>query len=139
MTETDVEAYLKRRFVREYLPAGVGTVTRMFKWEGSPFFPVELIHELRGSGTVSSKPRVCGISGIRASGKLSKLYPASIQNMIQRKIDQLPTPSRDLLLAAAVQGTEFDSSLLPAPPGWTQPGLRTVLRDLDQVHAFVKG
>ena len=59
--------------------------------------------------------------------------------MIQRKIDQLPTPSRDLLLAAAVQGTEFDSFVVARAAGMDAAGAEDVLRDLDQVHAFIGG
>ena len=70
--------------------------------------------------------------------ELSNLYPTSIQNMIQRKIDQLPTTSRDLLLAAAVQGNEIDSFVVARAAEMDEAGAEDVLCDLDQVHAFVR-
>ena len=86
-------------------------------------FLVELIQELRErDGFVETD----GVWHLRYSHQeLSNLYPTSIQNMIQRKIDQLPTASRVLLLAAAVQGIESTLSLLATLPGWTQPRPRT--------------
>ena len=106
LTETDVQAYLNRRFVRNTFPPELA-VSLHARTEGSPFFLVELIQELRErDGFIETD----GVWRLRYSHQeLSNLYPTSIQNMIQRKIDQLPTASRDLLLAAAVQGTEVDS------------------------------
>ena len=135
LTETDVEAYLNRRFLRNTFPPELA-VSLHARTEGSPFFLVELIQELRErDGFVETD----GVWRLRYSQQeLSNLYPTSIQNMIQRKIDQLPTASRDLLLAAAVQGTEVDSFVVARAAGMDAAGAEDVLRDLDQVHAFVR-
>ncbi|MCL4853389.1 MAG: AAA family ATPase, partial [Bryobacteraceae bacterium] len=135
LTETDVEAYLTRRFVRNAFPSELA-LSLHARTEGSPFFLVELIQELRErSGFVD----IDGVWHLRYSQQeLSNLYPTSIQNMIQRKIDQLPTASRDVLLAAAVQGTEFGSFVVGRATGMEAAEAEDVLRDLDQVHAFIR-
>ncbi len=135
LTAADVEAYLNRRFVRNTFPPELA-LSLHARTEGSPFFLVELIQELcERDGFVESD----GVWHLRrAQQELSDLYPTSIQNMIQRKIDQLPTASRDLLLAAAVQGTEFDSFVVGRAIGMDVAGAEDVLRDLDQVHTFIR-
>ena len=135
LTEADVEEYLNRRFVRNAFPPELALSLHV-QTEGSPFFFVELIDELRErDGLIETD----GVWRLRHSHQeLSKLYPASIQSMIQRKVDQLPTASRDLLLAAAVQGIEFDSFVVGRATGVDAAAAEDVLRDLDQVHAFVK-
>jgi tetratricopeptide (TPR) repeat protein len=135
LTETDVEVYLNRRFPRNTFPPELA-VSLHARTDGSPFFLVELIQELRErDGFVETD----GVWHLRYSQQeLTNLYPTSIQNMIQRKIDQLPTASRDLLLAAAVQGTEVDSIVVARAAGMDAAAAEDVLRDLDQVHAFVR-
>jgi tetratricopeptide (TPR) repeat protein len=135
LTETDVQAYLDRRFVRNTFPPELA-LSLHAKTEGSPFFLVELIHELREHDGLAETDGAWHVQ--HSHQELSNLYPASIQNMIQRKIDQLPTASRDLLLAAAVQGTDFDSFVVSRATGMDTAAAEDLLRDLDQVHAFVK-
>jgi tetratricopeptide (TPR) repeat protein len=135
LTETDVEAYLNHRFLRNTFPPELA-VSLHARTEGSPFFLVELIQELRErDGFVETD----GVWHLRYSQQeLGNLYPTSIQNMIQRKIDQLPTASRDLLLAAAVQGTEVDSFVVARAAGMDPAAAEDLLRGLDQVHAFMR-
>jgi tetratricopeptide (TPR) repeat protein len=135
LTEKDVEAYVNRRFAPNTFPQELAASLHA-RTEGSPFFLVELIQELRERDGFAETD---GVWHLRyAQQELSNLYPTSIQNMIQRKIDQLPTASRDLLLAAAVQGTEFDSFVVSRAIGMDAAGVEDVLRDLDQVHALVR-
>lgn len=135
LTETDVEAYLNLRFLRNTFPPELA-LSLHARTEGSPFFLVELIQELRErDGFLEAD----GVWHLRyPQQELSNLYPTSVQNMIQRKIDQLPTAYRDLLLVAAVQGTTVDSLVVARAAGMDAAEAEDVLRDLDQVHAFVR-
>ena len=71
-----------------------------FSFFSDPSFSGELIAD-RGVEVVASSPR-------RGTAKL----PESIRSMIARKIDQLDGTERKILLAASVQGEEFDAAVI---------------------------
>ena len=58
--------------------------------------------------------------------------------MIQRKIDQLGEADRQLLVAASVQGQEFDSAVVAGRWGWTPADVEERLEVLERVHALVR-
>ena len=58
--------------------------------------------------------------------------------MIERKIGQLGDEDRALLVAASVQGYEFDSAVVARALGQEPVGLETSLEGLERVHALVR-
>jgi predicted ATPase len=64
--------------------------------------------------------------------------PESVRGMIQRKIDQLGEDDRRLLVAAGVQGYEFDSAVVARAVERDAAGVEERLDVLDRVHAFVR-
>jgi predicted ATPase len=58
--------------------------------------------------------------------------------MIQRKLDQLTPSDRQLLMAAAVQGPEFDSAVVARVLGRDAAEVEERLNVLDRVHALVR-
>jgi predicted ATPase len=58
--------------------------------------------------------------------------------MIQRKIDQLGDDDRRLLVAASVQGCEFDSAVVARVLERDPAEVEERLDELDRVHAFVR-
>src|SRR5262249_3507645 len=64
--------------------------------------------------------------------------PESVRGMIQRKIDQLGEDDRRLLVAATVQGYEFDSAVVARVLERDAAEVEERLDELDRVHAFVR-
>ena len=58
--------------------------------------------------------------------------------MIQRKIDQLGEEDRRLLVAASVQGSEFDSAVVAQALALDAADVEERLEGLERVHAFVR-
>lgn len=64
--------------------------------------------------------------------------PASIRSMIERKIGQLGAADRRVLLAASLQGGEFDSTVVAEALGSDPAEVEERLAELERVHAFVR-
>ena len=58
--------------------------------------------------------------------------------MIQRKFDQLSVDDRHLLMAAGVQGPEFDSAVVAGVLGRDAAEVEERLDFLDRVHGLVR-
>jgi predicted ATPase len=69
---------------------------------------------------------------------LRRDLPESVRGMIQRKIDQLDEDDRRLLVAASVQGYEFDSAVVARVLQRHAAEVEERLDELDRVHAFVR-
>jgi predicted ATPase len=69
---------------------------------------------------------------------LRRDLPESVRGMIQRKIDQLGEDNRRLLVAASVQGYEFDSAVVARVLERDAAEVEERLDELDRVHAFVR-
>src|SRR5262249_58549191 len=69
---------------------------------------------------------------------LQRDLPESVRAMIQRKIDQLSEDDRRLLVAASVQGYEFDSAVVARVLERDAAEVEERLDELDRVHAFVR-
>lgn len=62
----------------------------------------------------------------------------SIRNMIIRKIDRVSDVERELLVAASIQGREFDSAVLARSLGMKTEEVEERLRELDEVHGLIQ-
>ncbi len=54
----------------------------------------------------------CAARSSSRAGPSKRELPESVRGMIQRKVDRLSTSDRSLLMAASVQGPEFDSAVV---------------------------
>jgi predicted ATPase len=61
-----------------------------------------------------------------------------VRSMIQRKIDQLSEVDRRLLVAASVQGYEFDAAMVAKVLALEAAGVEEQLEGLERVHTFVR-
>jgi tRNA A-37 threonylcarbamoyl transferase component Bud32 len=131
----DVERYLAVMFPHHRFPA---TLAQMIhdKTEGHPLFMVDVVRYLRDSGSIVEEDE--GWVLARSEAEAIREVPASMRGMIARKIERLDETDRKLLVAASVQGHEFDSAVIAEaiemPPAEAEERLDT----LEQVHAFVK-
>jgi predicted ATPase len=64
--------------------------------------------------------------------------PPSIRSLIQRKVDALDEQQRQLLLAASVQGVQFDTAVIARAVNADPAVVEERLDGLEQTHAFVR-
>src|SRR4029077_6103794 len=75
---------------------------------------------------------------VRAMPDLQRELPESVRGMIQRKVDQLSMADRHLLMAASVQGPEFDSAVVARVLGREAADVEERLEVLERVHVLVR-
>jgi predicted ATPase len=69
---------------------------------------------------------------------IQRELPESARSMIQRKIEQLGEAERRLLVAASVQGYEFDSAVLAKALAADSAEVEDQLETLERAHDFVR-
>jgi predicted ATPase len=116
----DVERYLATAFPGHAFPRGFAAAMHA-RTEGSPLFMADMARWVVARGA----------TGIPAD------LPQSLRGMIARKIDQVDDEDRWLLLAASVQGYEFDSAVLAEALPMDPAEVEERLVALGQVHVFV--
>jgi len=135
LSADDVDRYLSLAFPLHQFPPQFATLVHS-KTEGSPLFMSDLVRYLRDRGVIAQQHGVWVLaSGLPA---LHSDLPESIRGMIQRKIAQLNDDDRRLLVAASVQGNEFDSAILATALDLDQTAVEERLEMLDRVFYFVK-
>ncbi len=116
----DVERYLAIAFPGHAFPRGFAAAMHA-RTEGSPLFMADLARWIVARG---------------AQGGAADL-PQSLRGMIARKIDQVGDEDRWLLLAASVQGSDFDSAVLAEVLAADAAEMEERLVALERVHVFV--
>jgi predicted ATPase len=131
----DVEQYLALQFPGHAFPKNFAAAIRT-KTEGSPLFMADLVRYLRDTGGIVEEGGtwVLAHSMPDVPGDL----PASVRGMIARKIDRLEEQDRRLLLAASVQGSEFDSAILVEALQMDGAQVEDRLETLERVHVFLE-
>jgi tetratricopeptide (TPR) repeat protein len=131
----DVESYLALEFPENLFPPELAPLLHA-RTEGNPLFMVDLVRYLRDRGVIAEQQGrwALGQSVLDLQGQL----PESVRSMIQKKIDQLSEPDRKLLVAASVQGHEFDSAVVAKAAGTDPTEVEERLEGLDRVHALVR-
>ena len=131
----DVARYLDQQFPGHAFPPEFAAAVHA-RTEGSPLFMVDLVRYLRDTGGLVEVDGVWRVTRAFANGP--KDLPESVRGMIGRKIEQVDEADRRLLLAASVQGHEFDSATLAhvaeVDPGEVEERLDT----LERVHVLVR-
>ncbi|HWP44398.1 MAG TPA: protein kinase [Blastocatellia bacterium] len=131
----EVERYLAQEFPENRFPAELAE-TIYKKTEGSPLFMTDLVRYL-----VDKKEIVQEEGQWRLSRQLSDIsgdLPQSVRSMIQRKVDQLEQEDRRLLVAASVQGFEFDSAVVAKALELDPSNVEERLEELERVYSFVR-
>src|SRR5262249_13772915 len=135
LSRDDVDHYLALAFPGHQFPEEFGAVLHA-RTEGSPLFMVDLLRDLRDRGAIV-QDRDCWAL-VRAVPDLEHELPESVRGMIQRKIDQLSEADRRLLMAASVQGPEFDSAVAARILDRQPADVEERLDVLEKVHALVR-
>jgi tRNA A-37 threonylcarbamoyl transferase component Bud32/tetratricopeptide (TPR) repeat protein len=131
----DVEKYLDLEFPGHAFPAEFARGIHA-KTEGSPLFMADLVRYLRDTGSILEDEK--GWSLGRSLPDTPRGLPASVQGMIQRKIEQVSEQDLKLLLAASVQGHEFDSAVIAEALAIDQAEVEDRLDALERVYYFVR-
>jgi tetratricopeptide (TPR) repeat protein len=135
LTLEDIAAYLALVFPGHRFPADFPALI-LSKTEGSPLFMADLVRYLKDGGVIREAPE--GWVLAQAMPDLEKVLPESVRGMIERKIGQLGDADRGLLVAASVQGYEFDSAVMAKALSREPLDIETRLEELERVHALVR-
>ena len=135
LTLADIDAYLALVFPGHRFPADFPALI-LAKTEGSPLFMADLVRYLKDGGVIRAEPD--GWVLAQAMPDLERVLPESVRGMIERKIAQLGDDDRGLLVAASVQGYEFDSAVIAKALTREPLDIETRLEELERVHALVR-
>ena len=109
LTRADLDRYLALEFPGHCFPEEFAALVHA-RTEGSPLFMADLLHYLRDRQVLAQEQGRWTLG--RSIPDLRRDLPESVRGMIQRKIGQLGDDDRRLLVAASVQGYEFDSAVV---------------------------
>jgi tetratricopeptide (TPR) repeat protein len=131
----DTERYLAIRYPRNSFPSGFGAAVHD-RTEGNPLFMTDLLRFLQDRLILEEAH---GQWVLRARiVELKALIPWGIANMVRVKLDQFPERDRELLLCAAVQGIEFDSTVLARVLERDAAEVEEDLHKLSTAHGYVE-
>ena len=109
LSREEVGKYLALEFPGHEFPSEFAALIYE-KTEGSPLFMVDLARYLRDRGVIERDQR--GWILAQSMPDVERELPESVRSMIQRKIEQLSEDDRRLLVAASVEGYEFNSAVV---------------------------
>jgi predicted ATPase len=135
LTVEDVARYLTLECPGHAFPADFATFLHA-KTEGSPLFLVDLLRYLGDRHTIVQKDGRWVLA--QALATIEHDVPASVSSLIQRKIDRLGDADRRVLVAASVQGYEFDAAVVAEALALEPSDVEERLDGLERVHAFVR-
>jgi predicted ATPase len=135
LERTDVERYLSLEFPEHRFPPEFASLIHT-KTEGSPLFMADLLRYLRDRRVLSEEGGRWVVT--RPLDEIERELPESVRSMIVRKIERLSETDRKLVVAASVQGHEFDSAVVSEALGIDPGDVEERLEALDRVHVFVR-
>lgn len=138
LTRTEIEHYLGLQFPDHRFPAELPILIHA-KTEGSPLFMADLVSYLRDRQVIAQDPANDGRWGlVRSLPEIERELPESVRGMIGQKIAQLSDEDRRLLIAASVQGYEFDSAVVAQVLAMDPAEVEERLETLERIFAFVR-
>lgn len=135
LTSEEVARYIRQEFHNNRFPPELAAMI-FAKTEGSPLFMSDLVRYLRDQEIIAEQEETWVLT--REMAAIEAQLPESVRSMIQKKIDQLNEEDRRLLVAASVQGYNFDSSVLSQASGVESSEVEERLEELQRVHSFVR-
>jgi predicted ATPase len=135
LVRSEIERYLALEFPSHRFPEELPALIHA-KTEGSPLFMSDLIRYLRDRRVIVQERGHWVLAG--SLPQLERELPESVRGMIERKIAQLGEEDCRLLIAASVQGSEFDSAVVAEGLAMDPAAVEERLEDLERIHAFVR-
>lgn len=134
LTRADVDRYLTLRFPEHVFPQELSGRVHG-RTEGNPLFMTDLVLFLRERGVFAELDGRWRMVGQLAD--IEKELPESVRSMVEKKIAQLSDADHRLLVAASVQGHEFDSAVLSRTLALDAAEIEDRLDVLERIHGFV--
>jgi predicted ATPase len=131
----DIERYLALAFPDHAFPQDFADLV-LSRTEGNPLFMVDLLRYLRERSVIAELGGRWSLVG--EAPDLWQELPESVRGMIQRKLERLAKPDRQLLAAASIQGHEFDSAVVAGALERDAADVEERLQELDRVHGLVR-
>jgi len=135
LSEANVAEYLALEFPDHAFTSEFSKLLHA-KTEGSPLFMADLLRYLRDLTVIANTSGIWKLE--KTLPDLERELPESVRGMIERKIAQLSDQEHKLLVAASVQGYEFDSAVVARVLKVDVDEVEEHLERLDRTHAFVK-
>jgi predicted ATPase len=135
LSRDELAHYLALAFAGHHFPEEFAAVLHT-RTEGNPLFMVDLVRDLRCRGVIVREQR--GWALARAVPDLEHELPETIRGLIQLKVNQLSEADRRLVIAASVQGSEFDSVVAAKILGQEAAEVEERLDVLEKVYALVR-
>lgn len=133
----DVERYVGLEFPENSFPREFTNVIHS-KTEGNALFMVDLLRYLFDRNVIVRSDSDKGWCLAQSLPDLSRDLPQSVRSMIERKIEQVSPQEHEVLVAAAVEGYDFDSATAARAIEADALEVEELLERLDHIHAFVK-
>ena len=131
----EIERYLALEFPGHRFPAELPALIHA-RTEGNPLFMSDLARYLRDRGVIVKQAETWRLA--RSLPEIEQMMPESVRGMVERKIAQLGEDDRRLLVAASVQGYDFDSAVIAKALAIDPGEVEERLERLDRVHALVR-
>jgi predicted ATPase len=135
LSRSEIEKYLALEFPEHRFPAELPALIHA-KTEGNPLFMADLVRYLRDRQVIAEEHGRWVLA--QSLPSIERDLPESVRGMIERKIAQLSEEDRRLLVAASVQGYEFDSAVVAKVLAAEAGEVEERLDVLERVHAFVR-
>jgi len=135
LNRKEIEEYLALEFPEHRFPNELPALIHA-KTEGNPLFMSDLVRYLRDRQVIAKEQDRWTLA--QSIPDIERDLPESVRGMIERKIAQLGEEDRRLLVAASVQGYEFDSTVAAKVLGLAPDEVEERLETLERVQAFVK-
>src|SRR5262249_20056605 len=127
--------YLALEFPQHRFPDELAAVIQA-RTEGNPLCMVDLLRHLRDRQVFVQEQGRWVLA--QSLPDLQRELPESVRSMIERKIAQLGEEDRRLLVAASVQGYEFEAAVAAKALALDAADVEEQLERLERVHAFVR-
>jgi predicted ATPase len=131
----DIDHYLAEAFPGHRFPKEFATTIHA-RTGGNPLYVVDLLRYLRTQGILVECPT--GWTVTQLAPDLQAGLPESVRSVIQRKMAHLTDADRHLLMAASVQGAEFDAAVVARVLGREPADVEERLDILERVHVLVR-
>jgi predicted ATPase/predicted Ser/Thr protein kinase len=135
LSRDDFDRYLELAFTGHRFPNELAAILHA-RTEGNPIFMVDLLRYLCDRGLIVQAQD--GWELVRGMPDLERELPESVRSMIQRKVDQLSSADRHMLMAASVQSPEFDSAVVAELLGRGAAEVEERLEVLERVYGLVR-
>jgi predicted ATPase len=135
LSRSEVEKYLALEFPEHRFPAELPALIHS-KTEGNPLFMADLVRYLRDREVIAVEHGRWVLA--QSLPSIERDLPKSVSGMIERKISQLSDEDRRLVVAASVQGYEFDSAIVAKALKLDPADVEERLEALERVYALVR-